>query len=53
VTGAGAGACTAGAALALVSQRLTWPTIGSVPKKAFEQLAAPATVFCSHELPAP
>ena len=32
---------------------MTWPSTGSVPKKAFEQLAPPATVFVNHELPAP
>jgi hypothetical protein len=32
---------------------LTAPTTGSLPKNAFEQLAVPATVFCSQELPAP
>jgi hypothetical protein len=32
---------------------LTCPTTGSVPKNALEQLAVPATVFCSHEPPAP
>jgi hypothetical protein len=32
---------------------LNAPTTGSLPKNAFEQLAVPATVFCSQELPAP
>jgi hypothetical protein len=51
--GAGAGVGAAAAAPLLVSQRLTWPRTGSVPKNAFEHWALPATVFCNHASPEP